>query len=163
MFLARRSVAPARQLLRNQQPRRFDSHSTHHHHGPVNESFGVCTLSAVIVLPDDHDTDELTILTTPQTSFYVVIGTFTSAFILYRWSKSNQDSGSTSWISTLIEKWSPSEETFEKRNAIHTVAMEKAAADRHLFLSQGPQAHYQLRQNEYVSAPPDYIFIWMTD
>lgn len=45
MFLARRSVAPARQALRRQQPRRFDSHAAHHDHhhaGPVNEAFGVC-------------------------------------------------------------------------------------------------------------------------
>jgi hypothetical protein len=46
MFLARRSVAPARQVLRRQQPRRFDSHAAHHdhhndHHAPVNEAYGV--------------------------------------------------------------------------------------------------------------------------
>ncbi|OJJ46281.1 hypothetical protein ASPZODRAFT_98048 [Penicilliopsis zonata CBS 506.65] len=129
MFLARRSVPLLRQGLRHQQPRRFDSHAAHAehaHHGPVNESFG--------------------------RSFYVTIGTFASAYILYRISKSNQESGSQSWISSLIEKWTPSEQVFEQRNAIHTVAMEKAAHDRHLFGSQGPSTHLELRSAEIFNS-----------
>lgn len=39
---------------------------------------------------------------------------------------------------------------FETRNAIHTVAMEKAAYDRHLFQSQRPAQAYDLKQPEYV-------------
>ncbi|KAL4888695.1 hypothetical protein BDV59DRAFT_136721 [Aspergillus ambiguus] len=124
MFFARRSVASARLLLRNQPPRRFGSHAADHgHHAePVNESFG--------------------------RSFYVTIGTFASCYVLYRLSKSNQESGSQSWISGLIDKWTPSEKIFEERNAIHTVAMEKAANDRHLFQSQGPRAAFELKQPE---------------
>ncbi|KAA8642223.1 putative NADH-ubiquinone oxidoreductase 178 kDa subunit [Aspergillus tanneri] len=129
MFFTRRSVAPARQLLRNQPPRRFDSHAAHHAE-PVNESFG--------------------------RSFYVTIGTFASGYVLYRLHKSSQEPGSQSWISNLIEKWTPSEKVFEQRNALHTVAMEKAAHDRHLFLSQGPRATIELKQPEvsFNSSPP---------
>ncbi|KAI9934431.1 hypothetical protein ASPWEDRAFT_639017 [Aspergillus wentii DTO 134E9] len=126
MFFARRSVASTRHLLRNQQPRRFDSHAAHagHHAQPVNESFG--------------------------RSFYVTVGTFASAFVLYQFTKSNQESGSQSWISNLIQKWTPSEKVFEERNAIRTAVMEKAASDRHLFHSQGPRAVYELKQPEVI-------------
>ncbi|KAB8067876.1 hypothetical protein BDV29DRAFT_78843 [Aspergillus leporis] len=130
MFFARRSAASARLLLRNQPQRRFDSHATHHHAEPVNESLG--------------------------RSFYVTIGSFASVYVLYRLSKSNQESGSPSWISNLIEKWTPSEKIFEERNAIRTVIMEKAAHDRHLFQSQGPRATFELKQPEvsFNSASP---------
>lgn len=89
-------------------------------------------------------------LPTQQRSFYITVGSFASALILYRLSKSNQDSGSESWISGLISKYTPSQEEFEKRNAIHTALLEKAASDRHLFQSQGPSEAYELRQPEYV-------------
>lgn len=130
MFFARRSAASARLLLRNQPQRRFDSHAAHHHAEPVNESFG--------------------------RSFYVTVGSFASAYVLYRLSQSNQESGSQSWISGLIEKWTPSEKIFEERNAIRTVVMEKAAHDRHLFQSQGPRAAFELKQPEvsFNTAPP---------
>jgi hypothetical protein len=53
MSFARQSVASARQLLRNQQPRRFASHAAHAE--PVNESFGVRSISPTteIVLVTD--------------------------------------------------------------------------------------------------------------
>ncbi|KAL3465379.1 hypothetical protein BJX64DRAFT_285638 [Aspergillus heterothallicus] len=121
MFPARRSVTSARRLLQNQQPRRFDSHAAHHA-APVNESFG--------------------------RSFYVAIGTFASAFALYHLTKATKESGSQSRISSFIEKWSPSEKTWEQRNAIHTAAVEKAAADRHLFISQDLKSHYELGNPE---------------
>ncbi|EED16058.1 NADH-ubiquinone oxidoreductase 178 kDa subunit, putative [Talaromyces stipitatus ATCC 10500] len=119
MFVVRRSAAPVRQLLR-QQPRRFESHAAHdhHHHGPVNESFGP--------------------------SFYVAVSTFAAGFLLYRISKSSEDS----FISRLITKYSPDQKIFEERNAIHTVALEEAAADRHLFVGQGHQEYVDLRSNE---------------
>ncbi|KAE8141446.1 NADH-ubiquinone oxidoreductase subunit [Aspergillus pseudotamarii] len=130
MFFARRSATSARLLLRNQPQRRFDSHAAHHHAEPVNESFG--------------------------RSFYVTVGSFASAYVLYRLSKSTEESGSQSWISSLIQKWTPSEKVFEERNAIRTVIMEKAAHDRHLFQSQGPRAVFELKQPEvsFNSAPP---------
>lgn len=87
---------------------------------------------------------------TQQLSFYVTVGSFASAYILYRVSQSNEDSGSESWISSLINKYTPSQEEFEKRNSIHTALLEKAAADRHLLQSQGPSEAYELRQPEYV-------------
>lgn len=89
-------------------------------------------------------------LSTLQRSFYITVGSLASAYLLYRLSKSNQESGSESWISGLISKWTPSQEDFEKRNAIHTTLLEKAAADRHLLQSQGPREAYELRQPEYV-------------
>lgn len=55
-------------------------------------------------------------------------------------------------MSRLITNWTPSEKTFEHRNAIHTVAMEKAARDRHLFASQGPAEAVDLSHPEYVSS-----------
>ncbi|PYH46661.1 putative NADH-ubiquinone oxidoreductase 178 kDa subunit [Aspergillus saccharolyticus JOP 1030-1] len=121
MFFARRSVASARLLLRNQQPHRFGSHAAHHA-APVNESFG--------------------------RSFYVTVGSFASCYVIYRIHKATEESGSQSWISNLIQKWTPSEQVFEQRNAIRTVAMEKAARDRHLFASQGPSETYGLMQPE---------------
>ncbi|KAL4927897.1 putative NADH-ubiquinone oxidoreductase 178 kDa subunit [Aspergillus undulatus] len=126
MILARRSVASARHWLRNQQPRRFDSHAAHHA-APVNESFG--------------------------RSFYVAVGTFASCFALYHFTKSSQDSESQSFITRLIQKWTPSEETWEQRNAIHTAAAEKAAQDRHLFLSRAPNEVYELKSPESSFAP----------
>ncbi|RAH76427.1 NADH-ubiquinone oxidoreductase 178 kDa subunit [Aspergillus japonicus CBS 114.51] len=121
MFFARRSVASARLLLRNQQPHRFGSHAAHHA-APVNESFG--------------------------RSFYVTVGTFASCYVIYRIHKATEESGSQSWISNLIQKWTPSEQVFEQRNAIRTAVMEKAARDRHLFASQGPSETYGLMQPE---------------
>ncbi|EAW15111.1 putative NADH-ubiquinone oxidoreductase 178 kDa subunit [Aspergillus clavatus NRRL 1] len=128
MSFARQSFASARQALRYQQPRRFASHAAHAE--PVNESFG--------------------------RSFYVTFGTFAAAYALYRVSQSTEQSGSQSWISSLIEKWTPSERVFEERNAVHTVLMEKAAHDRHLFLSQGPRATFELKQPEvsFNTSPP---------
>ncbi|KUL85611.1 hypothetical protein ZTR_08913 [Talaromyces verruculosus] len=119
MFAVRRSAAPVRQLLR-QQPRRFESHAAHdhHHHGPVNESFGP--------------------------SFYVAISTFAAGFVLYRISKASDDS----FISRLITKYSPDQKVFEERNAIHTAALEQAAADRHLFVGATRQDYVDLRSNE---------------
>ncbi|PWY71452.1 NADH-ubiquinone oxidoreductase 178 kDa subunit [Aspergillus heteromorphus CBS 117.55] len=127
MFFARRSVASARLLLRNQQPRRFASS---HHAEPVNESFG--------------------------RSFYVTVGTFASCFVLYRIVKSTEDAGAQSWISSLIEKYTPSQEVFEQRSAIRTAAMEKIAHDRHLFGSQGPRESFDLKQPEvsFNNSPP---------
>ncbi|KAL4774078.1 hypothetical protein BDW60DRAFT_15134 [Aspergillus nidulans var. acristatus] len=121
MILARRSVASARLLLRNQQPRRFDSHAAHHAE-PVNESFG--------------------------RSFYVTVGTFASCFALYQFTKPGKDADSQSALTRLIEKWTPSEKVFEERNALHTAAVERAARDRHLFLSQAPSDVYELKSPE---------------
>ncbi|BCS21351.1 putative NADH-ubiquinone oxidoreductase 178 kDa subunit [Aspergillus puulaauensis] len=125
MILARRSVAPARLLLRNQQ-RRFDSHAAHHA-APVNESFG--------------------------RSFYVAVGTFAGCFALYQFSKPTKGSDSKSWFTGLIEKWTPSEKIFEERNAIHTAAAEKAAQDRHLFLSRSASDVYELKSPETSFQP----------
>ncbi|KAL4802898.1 hypothetical protein BDV18DRAFT_47038 [Aspergillus unguis] len=118
MILARRSVASTRLLLRNQQPRRLNSHAAHHAE-PVNESFGP--------------------------SFYVAVGTFASCFALYHFTKPTGETASQSWITNLIQKWTPSEKTFEQRNAIHTAAAEKAAQDRNLFLTKGASESYELK------------------
>ncbi|CAL5868655.1 uncharacterized protein PFLUO_LOCUS2882 [Penicillium psychrofluorescens] len=126
MFAARRTAASTRQLLRNQQPRRFASH----HAEPVNEGFGP--------------------------SFYITIGSFASAYLLYRISQSNENSGSESFISGLISKWTPSQEVFEQRNAIRTAVMEKAAHDRHLLQSQGPRQAYELMQPDLMNAGSPY-------
>ncbi|KAL4902525.1 hypothetical protein BDW74DRAFT_157971 [Aspergillus multicolor] len=119
MILARRSAASARLLLRNQQPRRFGSHTAHHAE-PVNESFG--------------------------RSFYVAVGTFASCFALYHFTKSGKDTEYS--ITRLIKKWTTAEKVFEERNALHTAAAERAARDRHLFLSQGPDEAYELKSPE---------------
>jgi hypothetical protein len=102
-------------------------------------------------LPRQNSSSSLTTtLSSLQRSFYVTIGAFASAYVLYRLSKSAEESGSQSWISNLIQKWTPSEKLFEERNAIHTALMEKAAQDRHLLQSQGPRATFELKQPEYV-------------
>ncbi|KAL1980027.1 hypothetical protein VTN96DRAFT_4786 [Rasamsonia emersonii] len=130
MFLARRSVAPARQqLLRRQQPRRFDSHAAHHA-APANESFGP--------------------------SFYVAVTTFATGYVLYRIHKASQESGSETWLSSLIRKWTPLEKVFEERNAIRTAAMEKAAVDRHLFASAPGKEYIDLKMPELFNAGSPY-------
>ncbi|KAI9371915.1 hypothetical protein BJX61DRAFT_543185 [Aspergillus egyptiacus] len=121
MIFARRSVASARYLLRNQQPRRFASDAAHHA-APVNEGFG--------------------------RSFYVAVGTFASCFVLYKVHNSSKESGSQSFITRFIENWTPSEKMLEERNALHTAAVEKAAADRHLFQTQKPGFTRELRHPE---------------
>lgn len=83
----------------------------------------------------------------------MTVGTFAFGYVLYRIHKSYVDSDSTSFISNLIAKWTPDEKIFEERNAVHTVLMEKAAHDRHLFESQGGGPSIQLRTPEYVIIP----------
>ncbi|KAJ5250400.1 hypothetical protein N7489_000810 [Penicillium chrysogenum] len=107
-MFAARRSAPSTRQLLRTQ-RRWGSHAAHE---PVNEGFG--------------------------RSFYVTCGSIASAYLLYRVSQSNEKSSEPSWISGLISKWTPSQEVFEQRNAIHTAMMEKAATDRHLLGSQGP-------------------------
>ncbi|KAK4870404.1 hypothetical protein LT330_004752 [Penicillium expansum] len=125
-MFAARRSAPLTRQLLRTQ-RRWGSHAAHE---PVNESFG--------------------------RSFYVTCGSIASAFALYHVSKSNEESGSPSWISNLISKWTPSEEVFEQRNAIHTAIMEKAASDRHLLGSQGPAEAFALRQPDMMNAGSPY-------
>ncbi|KAJ5600002.1 hypothetical protein N7450_001069 [Penicillium hetheringtonii] len=126
MFAARSCAASTRQVLRTQAPRRFGS--SHAHAEPVNEGFG--------------------------RSFYVTAGSFVSAYLLYRFTKAQQESGSESWISDLIAKWTPSQETFEQRNAIHTAIMEKAAEDRHILQSEKPREFVPLRQPDMFNVAP---------
>ncbi|KAJ5902393.1 hypothetical protein N7495_002921 [Penicillium taxi] len=127
-MFARSAAASMRQVLRTQPPRRFGS--SHAHAEPVNESFG--------------------------RSFYVTIGSIASAYVLYRISKSTEESGSESWISGLITKWSPSQEVFEQRNAIHTALLDKAADDRQLFGSQGPAQAYELKSPDLMNSGSPY-------
>jgi hypothetical protein len=42
---------------------------------------------------------------------------------------------------------------FEERNAIHTAALEQAAADRHLFVGATRQDYVDLRSNECAPLP----------
>ncbi|KAK2749762.1 hypothetical protein FQN55_002998 [Onygenales sp. PD_40] len=111
MFLARRAAAPARTLLRRQQPRRSGSsaaHDHHHHAEPVNETFG--------------------------RGFYLSIASVPVGILLYKYATSDPEK--TPWITRLIEDYFPKESMWERRNAIHTAAIERAAQDKHLFQSQ---------------------------
>lgn len=85
---------------------------------------------------------------TQQRSFYVVVGTIASSYLLYRISAASQDSGSESFIAGLVSKYATSQEVLEQRNAIHTALLEKAAEDRHLLQSQGPREALTLKQPE---------------
>lgn len=78
------------------------------------------------------------------------MGAFAGSYVLYRMHKSIKESGSETWFSGLIAKWTPSEKVAEYRNAIHTAALEKAAHDRHLFMGQKQADTIQLRNPEYV-------------
>ncbi|EEP76653.1 predicted protein [Uncinocarpus reesii 1704] len=123
MFLARRSAAPARAFLRRHQPRRY-AHSEAHHAEPVNESFG--------------------------RGFYIAIASIPAGLALYKYSTS--DSKNAPWITRLIEEYTPSENLWAKRNALHTLAVEKAASDRHLFHSQNPLLTIDLKYPEMFNA-----------
>lgn len=79
------------------------------------------------------------------------MGTFFGSYVIYRIYMSNSESGKESWISNLITKWTPSEKVFEERNALHTVAAEKAAHDRHLFMAQSQRETVGIRSPEYVA------------
>ncbi|CAG8904070.1 unnamed protein product [Penicillium egyptiacum] len=125
-MFAARRSAPSTRQLLRTQ-RRWGSHAAHE---PVNEGFG--------------------------RSFYVTCGSIASAYLLYRVSESNEKSGEPSWISGLISKWTPSQEVFEQRNAIHTAMMEKAATDRHLLGSQGQAEAFTLRQPDMMNAGSPY-------
>ncbi|KAI5300373.1 hypothetical protein KEM55_007866 [Ascosphaera atra] len=52
---------------------------------------------------------------------------------IYNWA--NSDPTQKPLITRLIEKYSANIEELERRNAIHTLAAERAAFDRHLFFS----------------------------
>ncbi|KAK2738624.1 hypothetical protein FQN57_006942 [Myotisia sp. PD_48] len=110
MFLARRATAPARRaLLHRQQPRRFDSHSAHGHHAePVNEHFGP--------------------------GFYVAVASIPVGLALYKYTTS--DPNTQPWLTRIISHYADNESEWERRNALHTLAIERAADDRHLFFSQ---------------------------
>ncbi|KAF3893282.1 hypothetical protein GY631_3754 [Trichophyton interdigitale] len=108
MFLARRATAPARRALVQRQPRRFDSHSAHHE--PVNEHLG--------------------------RGFYIAVASIPVGLALYKYSTS--DASSKPWLTRAIETFTASEAVLERNNALHTRAIEEAAADRHLFHSQNP-------------------------
>ncbi|EDN06105.1 NADH-ubiquinone oxidoreductase [Histoplasma capsulatum] len=119
MIPSRRAAAPARTLLRYQQPRRFASstpHGEHHHAEPVNETFG--------------------------RGFYVFIASVPVGLALYKYSTS--DPNNKPWMTRLIENYFPKESTWERRNTLHTAAIERAAADRHLFHSQRASLNLEL-------------------
>ncbi|CAI7664981.1 unnamed protein product [Penicillium bialowiezense] len=125
-MFAARRSAPSTRQLLRTQ-RRWGSHAAHE---PVSEGFG--------------------------RSLYVTVGAIAGAYALFRISKSNQDSDSPSFISSLISKWTPSQETFEQRNAIHTAMMEKVAEDRHLLGSQGPREAFELMQPDMMNTGSPY-------
>ena len=81
-----------------------------------------------------------------QPSFYVAVSTFAAGFVLYRITNGSEDS----WVTRLIQKYTPDEKVFEERSAIHTAALEKAASDRHLFAGTPRQDYIDLRTPEYA-------------
>lgn len=110
MSFVRRAAAPARTFLR-QQPRRYGSSSAGEHHAePVNETLG--------------------------RGFYVAVASVPVGLALYKFSTS--DAEKKPWITRLIEEYSTPSKTWEERNHLHTMAIERAASDRHLFYSQNP-------------------------
>ncbi|OJD23857.1 hypothetical protein ACJ73_04789 [Blastomyces percursus] len=115
MFSSRGAAVSARALLRRQQPRRLAS-SASHHAEPVNENFG--------------------------RGFYIFLASVPIGLALYNYSTS--DPSSKPWMTRLIENYSPKESMWEQRNALHTAAIERAAADRHLFHSQSASLNLEL-------------------
>ncbi|KAK2758601.1 hypothetical protein FQN54_003291 [Arachnomyces sp. PD_36] len=123
MFLARRSAAPMRQLLRHNQPRRFESSSAHASQ-PVNESFG--------------------------RGFYIAVASVPLGFALYKFAVG--DGTSKPWLTRLIEQYEESGSKLERDNALHTAAAEQAAHDRHLFHGQNPPLTIDLMFPEAFNA-----------
>jgi hypothetical protein len=76
-----------------------------------------------------------------QPSFYVTVSTFAAGFVLYRITNGSEDS----WVTRLIQKYTPDGKVYEERNAIHTAALEKAASDRHLFVGTPRHDYIDLR------------------
>lgn len=83
-----------------------------------------------------------------QSWFYIGAASLPIGLALYKFSTS--DPNSKPWITRLIEEYSNSGKTWEDRNALHTMAVERAAKDRHLFYSQNPPKTISLSCPEYV-------------
>lgn len=83
-----------------------------------------------------------------QRGFYVAVASVPVGLALYKFSTS--DAEKKPWITRLIEQYSTPGKVWEERNHLHTMAMERAASDRHLFYSQNPPKTIELSCPEYV-------------
>lgn len=84
-----------------------------------------------------------------QKVFYGVIAFGAVSAAVYKYKTSDPDS--TPFLTSLIDSWSYAEEFWTKRNSLHAAALEQAAYDRHLFMSdKQPSVFVDLRFPEYV-------------
>jgi hypothetical protein len=89
----------------------------------------------------------------------VTVASIPLGLAFYRYSTS--DANQKPWITRLIEQHMEKESTWERMNAIHTVAAEQAAYDRHLFQSQNAPVTIDLMCPEYVGiflVLPHFLF-----
>ncbi|KAF2836381.1 hypothetical protein M501DRAFT_997149 [Patellaria atrata CBS 101060] len=116
----RAAVATARtaRLFLRVQPRRYAQHDAHHHAEPVNETFGL--------------------------GFYVGLATIPAFAVVYTLSRPLADGGDR-WFTAWVRSYNHWGETWAKRNDLHVQALERAGADRNLFLNERPSDHHELR------------------
>lgn len=81
-----------------------------------------------------------------QTGFYTAIGSVAAGVFIY----SYMASGSESFVTKAIRVYTERHDTWETRNALHTKAIEEAAADKALFNNSATSTHVELKFPEYV-------------
>ncbi|KAI5289622.1 hypothetical protein KEM54_003553 [Ascosphaera aggregata] len=127
MFAARRSIAPARNCLRQvhrrSAPHASGEHHNHHHAEPVDVNL--------------------------KPSLFVAISALPIGLSYYQWANSNPDAKPL--ITRLIEKCTIDESVLERRNHIHTLAAEKAAFDKHLFAGCKSDMNLELSMPEIMN------------
>ncbi|KAF2151394.1 hypothetical protein K461DRAFT_269631 [Myriangium duriaei CBS 260.36] len=103
----------ASRSLARQQPRRYahDSHGAHHdaHPAPANESFGK--------------------------GFFIALAAVPLSIAAYQFTAS----GGKPWFTRLIEGYTASDETWNRRNDLHVQAVELAGRDKALFFNGSGQ------------------------
>lgn len=89
-----------------------------------------------------------------QKGFYITLAAIPVTLALYKLATS--DTSTVPFLQRLIEQYSEKQEEWGRRNALHTVAAEQAAQDRHLFLGESTNVKsIELRYPEYVQTRPN--------
>lgn len=65
----------------------------------------------------------------------------------------DKDPNSKSYLNKLIDKYTEKQDELRDINALHTAMMERAGADRILFMHSKPQEFVDMRFPEYVGPP----------
>ncbi|KLU92933.1 hypothetical protein MAPG_11881 [Magnaporthiopsis poae ATCC 64411] len=84
--------------------------------------------------------------------FYALFGAAPASAVLYYACQPGAD-GQPSSLTQAIERFSDFRSEWEKRNILHTQAIEQAAHDKNLFYNVQRNTHVELKFPEYVTLP----------